>query len=222
VFDQLKREIVGNRLESDTLLTELAVAADYSVSRAPAREALKRLASLGFVRPRQRVGYLVSHVSVADFDEIFAMRFALEPLATELAVAKLTQADVEVLERLAEGVLRIDEAIQDRGPVIAQLNADFHREIGRIGGNRRLEQAIIRLVDELERVMHMLAYSTSLGSVLKQHSELLTMMRSGDARRARTLMRQQLEQDYSVMRTLVARTSSALSLARPPARPHSR
>lgn len=214
VFEQLKREIVENRLESDTLLTEMAVAADFSVSRAPAREALKRLAAVGFVRPRRRVGYLVTNVSIADLDDIFAVRFALEPLATELAVARLTETDAAILKKLAEGVLRIDVAVEDRGRIISKLNADFHREIARIGGNGRLEQAIAGLVDELERVMHMLAYSDSVGSLLTEHTDLLAMMRSGDARRARDLMRKQLERDYSVMRTLVMRTPSALSLVR--------
>jgi DNA-binding GntR family transcriptional regulator len=216
LFEQLKREIVENRLESDTLLTELAVAADYSVSRAPAREALKRLAALGFVRPRRRVGYIVTNLSVADVDEIFSMRLALEPFATELAVGRLTEIDGEILERLADGVLRVRQGEKDRGRIITKLNADFHREIARIGGNRRLEQAIGRLVDELERVMHMLAYSPSVGSVLNEHSELLAVMRSGDARRARDLMRKQLDHDRTVMRALVVRQPTALSLIRSP------
>jgi DNA-binding GntR family transcriptional regulator len=214
LFEQLKREIVENRLESDTLLTELGVAADYSVSRAPAREALKRLAALGFVRPRRRVGYIVTNLSVADLDEIFAMRIALEPFGTELAVGRLTEADGEILERFADGVLHIGHTVEDRGRIITKLNADFHREIARIGGSRRLEQAIGRLVDELERVMHMLAYSPSVGSVLNEHSDLLLVMKSGDARRARDLMRKQLEHDHSVMRALVMRQPAALSLVR--------
>jgi DNA-binding GntR family transcriptional regulator len=53
-----------------------------------------------------------------------------------------------------------------------------------------------------------------VGSLLKEHSELLAMMRSGDARRARDLMRKQLERDHSVMRTLVIQTPTALSLVR--------
>jgi len=208
VFEQLKREIVENRLEADTLLTELDVAAGYSVSRAPAREALKRLANLGFVKPRARVGYLVTTVSMADLDEIFAMRMALEPIATELAVGKMTEADAAVLEKLATGVLRIDKAVEDRGRLASKLNADFHREIARISGNKRLELAVKRLVDELERVMHMLAYSASVGS------QLLAVMRSGNATPARELMRRQLEHDYSVMRTLVGHTPSGMSLVR--------
>jgi DNA-binding GntR family transcriptional regulator len=161
------------------------------------------------------VGYLVTNVSVADLDEIFAVRLALEPLATELAVGTLTETDAAILEKLAVGVLRVDAAVEDRGRLVTKLNADFHREIARIGGNRRLEQAIARLVDELERVMHMLAYCTSAGSLLREHSELLEMVRSGDARRARDLMRKQLAHDYGVIRTLVIRTPTSLSLVRP-------
>ncbi|MHB8590189.1 MAG: GntR family transcriptional regulator [Candidatus Dormibacteraceae bacterium] len=217
VFEQLKREIVENYLESDTLLTELGVASGFSVSRAPAREALKRLAALGLVRPRRRVGYLVTNMSGADLDEIFAMRIALEPLATELAVGKLTQEEAAILEELATGVLRVDAADDKRGRIITKLNADFHREIARIGGNRRLEQTITRLVDELERVMHMLAYSTTVDSLLEEHSELLAMMRAGDPRRARDLMRQQLERDYGAMRALLMRTPTSLTLVRPTA-----
>jgi DNA-binding GntR family transcriptional regulator len=214
VFEQLKREIVENRLEADTLLTELDVAAGYSVSRAPAREALKRLATLGFVKARARVGYIVTTVSMADLDEIFAMRMALEPIATELAVGKMTETDAAVLEKLATGVLRIDKAVEERGRLASKLNADFHREIARISGNRRLELAVKRLVDELERVMHMLAYSASVGSLLEEHSQLLAVMRSGNATPARELMRRQLEHDYSVMRTLVGHTPSGMSLVR--------
>jgi DNA-binding GntR family transcriptional regulator len=218
VFEQLKREIVENRLVADTLLTELDVADRYSVSRAPAREALKRLAALGFVRPRARVGYLVTNVSVADLDEIFAMRIALEPMATELAVGKMTADDAAILEKLAVGVLHIDDAVEDRGRTVSRLNADFHREIARVSGNRHLEQIVMRLVDELERVMHMLAYSEGVGSVLDEHSRLLSVMRSGDAEGAGDLMREQLQHDYGIMRSLVVNTSPSITLRRAPNR----
>lgn len=217
VFEQLKREIVDNRLKPDSVLTELSVAAAYSVSRAPAREALKRLAALGFVRPLARVGYMIANVSVADLDEVFAMRIALEPMATELAVGRMTETDAAALQKLADAVLHLDRADKhsnEHGRLVSKLNADFHREIARIAGNRRLEQTVGRLLDELERVMHMLAYSTTVRELLDEHSQLLRVMRSGDAAKARDLMRAQLMHDYSVMRKLVVEAPSGMSLVR--------
>jgi len=62
--------------------------------------------------------------------------------------------------------------------------------------------------------MHMLAYSPNVGSVLNEHSELLAVMRSGDARRARDLMRKQLDHDRTVMRALVVGQPATLTLVR--------
>jgi DNA-binding GntR family transcriptional regulator len=205
VFQHVKREIVENRLAPDTILAEGPLAARFHVSRAPAREALKRLAELGFVRGVPRVGYIVSSVGVHDYDEIFQMRLVLEPLATELAVARLTDADIERLERSAAEVavtLRIADRAE-RGERLAQVNSEFHREIASISGNQRLARTIGALIDELERVMRMLAYDPSVETVQDEHPSLVRVMCTGDAAGARRLMHEQLQHDYEVMRTLV-------------------
>ena len=213
LYQSLKRAIIENRLEPGTILTEQTIATRHSVSRAPAREALKRLTVNGFVTTRHRVGYLVTNVSVADMDEIFAMRLSLEPMATELAVPRLSGADLEILEELASQVPHVAEApIKDHGILYTSLNADFHREIARIAGNRRLERTINTLIDELERVMLMLAYSSTIDQLLDQHFELLKVMRSGDAAAAAEVMRQQLSRDFELMRPLVLGTGTWLGL----------
>jgi DNA-binding GntR family transcriptional regulator len=204
LYESLKRQIVENKIEPGTILTEHGIAALHSVSRAPAREALKRLVASGFASARRRVGYIVPHVSVADVDEVYALRLLLEPAATALAVPRLTEADVAVLDDLAAGILHVAAApIEKHGALYSRLNAEFHREIARVSGNGRLERTITSLIDELERVMHMLAYSSTMASVLEEHTALMRVMRSRDAARAAALMRQQLEHDYGVMRALV-------------------
>jgi DNA-binding GntR family transcriptional regulator len=203
VFEALKRDIVENRLPSETILAEAMVAGRHGVSRAPAREALKRLTTLGFVRAVPRLGYIVTSISVRDFDEILEMRLALEPLAVELAVPRLVADDFERLDALARRVREVPaEPLERHGALYAQLNADFHRAIARAAGNGRLEHTISRLIDELERMMHTLAYSGSIEQVLDQHLALLETMRTGDAKAAAAVMRDQLEQDYAVQRTL--------------------
>ena len=213
LYQSLKRAIIENRLEPGTILSEQTIADRNLVSRAPAREALQRLTVNGFVTTRHRVGYLVTTVSVADMDEIFAMRLTLEPLATELAVPRLTDPDLEILEDLAAQVSRVAEApIKDHGTLYTSLNADFHREIARIAGNRRLERIINTLIDELERVMLVLAYSSTIDQLLDQHFELLKVMREGNPMAAAEVMREQLARDFELMRTLVLGTGASLGL----------
>jgi DNA-binding GntR family transcriptional regulator len=212
LYDSVKREIVEHRLRPETILAEATLAEQYGVSRAPAREALKQLATFGFVRVVPRVGYIVSSVSVRDFDEIFALRLVLEPLAVELAMRRLDDEDAVRLEQLARRVWEIPiRPHTDRGGLLAQVNADFHREISRIAGNSRLEQTIGGLIDELERFMHMLAYSDAVSSLMNEHMMLLETMRSGDAQAAASLMREQLANDYATMRQLILPEVSLVS-----------
>jgi DNA-binding GntR family transcriptional regulator len=218
VFRSIKRDIVEHRLPPETILAEATIAERYGVSRAPAREALKRLATFGFVRVVHRVGYIVTGVRVRDFDEIFALRLALEPLAVELAVPRMTDRQAAQLDRLARQVLEIPASPPDeRGALTAQLNADFHREISRIADNSRLQRTIRGLIDELERFMHTLAYSDAVSSLLNQHLTLVETMRTGDPRAAAQLMRDQLANDYVVMRELILSDISVLALDTPAA-----
>jgi DNA-binding GntR family transcriptional regulator len=213
LYQSLKRAIIENRLEPGTILSEQTTAARHSVSRAPAREALKKLAGTGLVTARHRVGYLVTNVSVADMEEIFAMRLQLEPLATELAVPRLTGDDIQTLETLASQVHGVADApVKDHGRLYSSLNADFHREIARIAGNRRLERTINALIDELERVMVLLAYSSTIDQLLDEHFQLLKVMREGNTVTAAEVMRQQLTHDFELMRPLVLGSGTPLSL----------
>ena len=147
-------------------------------------------------------------------DEIFAMRLKLEPMATELAVPRMTRADLEILDMLASEVPHVAETpIKGHGNLYTSLNANFHREIARIAGNRRLEKTIHTLIDELVRVMLLLAYSSTIDQLLDQHSELLRVMRSGDAGAAAAVMYEQLSRDFELMRPLVLRTTGPLNLS---------
>lgn len=212
LYDSVKRDIVEHRLPSDTILTEAALAERYGVSRAPAREALKHLATVGFVRVVQRVGYIVTSVKVRDFDEIFALRLVLEPLAVELAVPQL-RPDVDArLEQLARRVVELG-ADGDVAPrLLAQVNADFHRELAALAGNSHLERTIAGLLDELERFMHMLALSDAVSTLLDEHLTLLGAIRRGDPAPAGALMREQLLNDYTTMREVILRDATTVTL----------
>jgi DNA-binding GntR family transcriptional regulator len=212
LYDSVKRDIVEHRLPPDTILVEGALAERYGVSRAPAREALKHLATVGFVRVVPRVGYIVTSVSVRDFDEIFALRLVLEPLAVELAVPHLDAAADERLERLAGHVVALAAAGDGELHLLAEVNTDFHCEIAAVAGNSHLERTITGLHDELERFMHMLALSDAVSTLLDEHMSLLEAMRRGDPVPAAALMREQLVNDYTTMRRVILRDAAAVTL----------
>lgn len=203
VFEAVKREIVTSALPPESILVESDVAARFEVSRAPAREALKRLAETGLVRAVPRVGYIVTAVSLSDFEEIFAMRLALEPLAVELAVPRLTADELDQLEQLARGAQgAMAQPRADRGLPLADYNSRFHCTLARASGSGRLERTISGLIDDLERVLNLLARTPDVDPFADQHLRLVETIRGGDAIAAARLMHTQLRDDYRLMREL--------------------
>jgi DNA-binding GntR family transcriptional regulator len=214
VFEALKREIIECRLEPESLVAESSLAGRFNVSKGPVREALKRLAQIGLVRALPRVGYIVSSVNVGDFDEIFSMRIALEPLATHLAAERLTDAELTGLERLALVPLRMEsEPLASRGTLLMRANDDFHRTIARASGNGRLFEAIARLLDEVERLVYLLAYDPVVEPLADQHKSLVDLLRTRDGAASAAHMRAQLEDDYAAMRSLALSAGRARTLA---------
>jgi DNA-binding GntR family transcriptional regulator len=214
VYEQLKREIVECKLLPDEIVVETALAERFNVSKGPVREALKRLAQAGFVRALPRVGYVITPVRVGDIDEIFSLRLAIEPLAVRLAMANVSDAELDRLAQLAAGEPAArNEPAAERGARLAEANRDFHREIARLSGNARLARIVEALVDELERVTHLLALN--LDDVADEHPDLVDAMRSGDADSAARTMQDQLAYDRDAMRAAAIGKGQLTHLALP-------
>src|SRR5205823_8335522 len=98
----LEDDIVSGRIEAGTVLRQEQLSERFGVSRTPTREALRRLAALGLVSFVPNRGVRVRTLSRDELREAFLVRAELESLATELAVPRMTAADMDALEE-AEG-----------------------------------------------------------------------------------------------------------------------
>jgi DNA-binding GntR family transcriptional regulator len=214
VFGALQRRIIEGTAAPESILCEGTLARQYGVSKAPVRVALKRLDLLGLVRSVPRVGYIVTSVGLGDLDEIFTMRLELEPLAARLTAARATDSELAGLERLAFEPLELArQPIETRAAALARSNTAFHQSVARLSGSRRLERSIRALVDELERVVHMLGSNAMLDEVSGEHFELLRVLQRRDTDEAANTMRRQLEVDRIVLeRVLAAWPAGAMRL----------
>ena len=117
-------------------VTEGNLADAMNVSRAPAREALLHLQSIGIVVPLKRRGLRIVDFSPDQALEVREVRMGLEGVAVKMAMP--------VVRKHSERMARLDgllETMQERfetGDAIslAQCDVEFHREIMRLSGNR--------------------------------------------------------------------------------------
>lgn len=152
VSGALRTAIVAGELEGGFALRQEDIAAAFSVSRMPVREALRQLEAEGLIDFIPYRGAVVASLSPEDMHDVYDIRAALEPIALRLSLPSLTAED---LQRAAE-ILEDINSEQDIGRW-GELNARFHLTLyGRAGRKRLLDllQIHLRAGDRYVRLHH--------------------------------------------------------------------
>jgi DNA-binding GntR family transcriptional regulator len=171
VYEDVRRQIVAGTFEPGDLLRERELAAKYGVSKTPVREALTILAQEEMVKAVPRAGYMVTQLTTRDIQEIYDLRLVLEPMAARLAAERITEEQLQELERLASPSTR-DEAVV--------FNHQFHLEVARASGNSRLAKMIGQLLDETDRWTGVAFPNLSDAEYRRGHKPELNALRTRD------------------------------------------
>lgn len=179
VRDTLRMRIFEGHYPPGTRLVERDLAAEFSVSRLPVREALRMLRQEGLISDRGARGAEVSTLSPRDVEDLFDVRQSLEVLACRLAAMRATAQDLALLngllddaeESLAKGALRDAQ----------RSNSEFHDAITSIADNSFLKSAL----EPLQGRMHWLfRHVSDVPELIREHRALFEAIASGDPDKA--------------------------------------
>ncbi|WP_152395280.1 GntR family transcriptional regulator [Paenibacillus guangzhouensis] len=101
VASELRMRIISGKIESGTILSENKLAADFSVSRSPVRDALKVLASENIIR-LERMGAVVIGLTEKEIKEIYDVRLLIETFVFERLANLDTNELVKELNKIME------------------------------------------------------------------------------------------------------------------------
>ena len=179
VRDTLRTRIFEGHYAPGTRLVERDLAAEFSVSRLPVREALRMLRQEGLISDRGARGAEVSSLSPKDVEDLFDVRQSLEVLACRLAAKRATKDDLAYLKRLLDNA----EAFLAKGSIMEahRSNSEFHDAITGIADNNFLKSAL----EPLQGRMHWLfRHVSDLPELIREHRELYAAIASGDPDKA--------------------------------------
>jgi DNA-binding GntR family transcriptional regulator len=202
VAAELRRLIQSRELAPGVRLRQADIAARFGVSTTPVREAFTALAQEGFVRQDAHRGVVVFEPSLVELTETFEIRQALEPLATALAAAQLTEEDLAVLRKL------VAEMRTAKPRTYFELNRLFHRRIYAAARRERLFEIIeqLREVAASYIAMSVRQYDPAYrDQVHAEHEALLVALVERDGVRAGALIREHLRHNSEHIATLVQR-----------------
>lgn len=188
LIDEIRQAILSGRYAAGTQLRQDALAEAYGVSRIPVREVLFQLEAEGLVKILPQKGAVVSELSRAEIDDVFALRILLEPRLLLASAPLLDQADFAALdERQADYVQAIA-----RGEVHAygRLNADLHMAMYHRADMPRSEQIVASLLQTSDRYTRLqLSSDAAMEKAMAEHAALIRLLREGEIEHAVALLR---------------------------------
>ncbi|MDT0596066.1 FadR/GntR family transcriptional regulator [Glaciecola petra] len=201
---------VGEGMPSEANLCE-----EFEVSRSSTREAVKMLSAKGLVSSRPKQGIKVlpesswnmfdtdvlswilqSKPSLKLLKEFTQVRFAIEPLAAELAAKNATPIQLQHIDKALKRMADAENGLDD--PLDADIS--FHSAILEASGNRFFLQ-LTQFINTALRVS--IRYTNHVKGVktadVNAHAQIYECIKSGDATGARAYVHNILEEALSLI-----------------------
>ena len=196
VSEAIRQAIFSGQLRPGDSLLEMQLAKEFEVSQTSVREALLRLEQLNLVKRIPNKGTVVMRLTAEEVRERYDIRVPLEELATVQAAERLTEADVEELQR---HVRRLSADISANFYFeSAQADLAFHRYIWELSGNKTLSRMLDQLTGPLVTFISIMRSRSleDLSAVVHSHAEIVSALQSRDTNRIRAAVRAHFESSY--------------------------
>ena len=205
---EIEGMILSGELAAGQRINEAGLATRFGTSRGPVREALRALEECGLVRAERNRGVFVRAVSIAEADEVYDLREALDELIGRRLAERITADQLTELRRL---LADMDAATaEDDVPRYYRLNLAFHDALVDFVGNRHLCATYRRLTKELLLFrLHGLQKGGGFAVSNAEHKAVVQAIASGDPERAGRVLREHAAASRARMHTAAAQTQLA-------------
>lgn len=211
VFNTLRRAILTGQLKPGERLMEVHLANRLGVSRTPIREAIRKLELEGLVIMIPRRGAEVARITERSLKEVLEVRRALDALSVELACDRITK---EGLERLKGACRRFEQVAKGKdASATASADVEFHDIIVEATGNRRLQQIVNNLSEQMYRYRFVYIQEESRhDNLIAEHREICESIVSRDKKRASEAAKLHIDnQEAAIIRQIQMENESRLN-----------
>lgn len=179
VAESIRSAILQGVLPAGSPLVEARIADEMGVSRAPVREALRKLEEEGLVVSIPYRGSYVTRVSPETMLQIATLRTVLERFAAEQALPRLLS---EGLPRLRSLITEMRTAAEEGNEaMLVEHHMAFHRSFYELAGNALLLQFWSIMEGQLRLYLRVnLRTFGDLREVAELHEETLRILESRD------------------------------------------
>jgi uncharacterized 2Fe-2S/4Fe-4S cluster protein (DUF4445 family)/DNA-binding GntR family transcriptional regulator len=202
-YGSIHERIISLEMPPGSPINSQHLAEDLGLDLAPVQEALRLLAhdSLVTITPRHEHGIYVTHVHLADLDELSEARLTMETACARLAAQRATAENLELLASLRQEYAAVSG---QEARYLFDLDHRFHQAIAQAAHNRYLSDTLDRFFGLSLRLWNLvLAHMDFLPAAVEEHLALVEAIEDGDSNRAAEVMYHHVQDFYDKVRKLL-------------------
>ena len=206
VYDILRDEILDLTLPPGSLIDEIQLAARFSISRTPIREALVRLQGDGLIATLPNRSTIVSNIDFLNLHRFFDALSLMYRVTTRLAAEYRSDEDLKTIRARQADFVRAVKA-EDALAMIS-TNRDFHAAIAEAGQNPYFNGLFVKLLDEGRRIMRFYysSYDDRLPErYVEEHEDIIAAIEARDIAAADRLASAHADQIIRQIQQMIAR-----------------
>ncbi|EUB99494.1 transcriptional regulator, GntR family [Rhizobium sp. CF080] len=175
---EIERMIIDGELKPNERVNENGLSQRLGVSRGPIREACSALAAMGLIEIIPNRGFFIRALSEEEALDLSQARAGVFGCMAMMLAERITDDEIAILRVLLK---RMDEIEFGDVHVYYPVNLEFHKQIGRMAGNSRLESVYQSFVRELH-IQRYRALSTPdiLHISNQEHREIVNALEARD------------------------------------------
>lgn len=197
VYSKIKEKILKTELKPGDHLQQINLSKQYNISRAPIRDALKKLEGHGLVNIIHSKA-LVTSFNLEKFKEIYEIRKVLEKYAIKEAVLNLNKKDIVELKCYIGKMKRLYQ--KNKLLERVRLDRKFHLKIYEAAKKPILYRILINLYNSTNYTSFK---STEIPDCVKvadkDHDELLKAMQKKDAKLCGTVIKRHINNSLNLV-----------------------
>ena len=180
IHGELRRRICLLDYPPGTVLSEVALANEFGVSRTPIRRVLHKLEFEGLVRIKNGVGTIVTDIDLKTFKETYDLRMRLAEMMGDLSPVTVTREHLSQMDRLINRAKKLQRKQDVKG--YGELANDLQRTLSSLTGNDPLRETIELFYFRVARIWFTFLPQLDWGGIMSAQLEELTEMRAAMAR----------------------------------------
>ncbi len=193
VINHIYKEILKGRIKPGQQIKEAKLSEELDISRAPIREALKELISMGILEYKPRIGTFVLDPTSEDIRDTYVARGVLEGYAAASACGDFTCKDIDNLYRMCAQMGKLAES--GKNIKLIDLGDRFHSRLTQKCKNTQ----IIRFAHTLSLKSHLMFHMFwtklySANEIEERHRIIVDAVKEKKANRIEQIIREHYAQ----------------------------